>query len=58
MSSEYQRQAEGASTALAILASFAIWGLVAALVVFLIFYLFMNLYIAPYREAFEMIDNP
>lgn len=58
MSSEYQRQAEGASTALAILASFAIWGLVAALVVFLIFYLFMNLYVAPYREAFEMLDNP
>jgi type II secretory pathway component PulF len=55
MSSEYQRQAEAASTALTVIASLIIWGLVAALLIFMIISLFLNLYLKPYQEAFEML---
>ena len=57
MSQEYQRQAETASTALAVVMSMVIWALVIALLVFMIFYLFMNLYMKPYQEAFDFIEN-
>ncbi len=57
MSQEYQTQAETASTALAVIISMAIWALVAALLVTMIFYLFMNLYMKPINDAFEFIDN-
>ena len=56
MSEDYQRQAETATTALAIAASMAIWGLVGALFIVIIFYLFMNLYLKPINEALEMMD--
>ena len=57
MSEEYQRQAEAATTALAVVSSIIIWGLVGALLVFMIIYLFMNLYMAPMNEAFDFLEN-
>lgn len=57
MSAEYQRQAEGATTALAIAASVLIWLMVAALLVFVIFYLFLNLYIKPIDDALQMLND-
>ncbi len=56
MSDDYQKQAEAATTALAIAASVAIWVLVGTLFIFMIFYLFMNLYMKPINEALEMMS--
>ena len=54
LSEDYQRQAETATLALAVAASLVIWGLVAALLIYVIFYLFLNLYLKPINEALEM----
>ncbi len=56
LSEDYQRQAETATTALAVAASMLIWGLVGALLVYAIFYMFMNLYMKPINEALEMLE--
>ncbi len=57
MSQQYQSQAESASTALAVIMSMIIWGMIGAILVFMIFYLFMNLYMKPINDAFEFIEN-
>ncbi len=57
MSEDYQKQAETASAALAVIFSMMIWGMVAALLIFMIFYLFMNLYMKPYQEALDFLEN-
>jgi type IV pilus assembly protein PilC len=54
MSADYQSQAESASTALAVIASMAIWVLVGVLMVAMIVYLFMTLYMRPIQDALDM----
>lgn len=56
LSAEYQRQAEAATLALVVAASTAIWILVAALLIFLIFRLFFSFYMQPMNEALEMLS--
>jgi type II secretory pathway component PulF len=56
LSEDYQRRAETATLALSVAASVGIWLLVAAILVFMIFYLFLNLYVKPYREALDMLS--
>jgi type IV pilus assembly protein PilC len=55
LSEDYQRQAETATLALAVAASFVIWGLVVALFIYVAFYIFLNLYLKPINEALEML---
>jgi type II secretory pathway component PulF len=54
LSEDYQRRAETATLALAVAASLAIWALVAALIIYVIFRLFFTLYLDPIHEALEM----
>lgn len=56
MSQEYQRQAQAASTALAVIMSMVIWGLVITLLVVVIIYLFVTLYYRHITEALEMVQ--
>ena len=55
LSQDYQKRAEAATTVLTVAASMAIWGLIAALLIFLIFSLAINLYIKPINDALEMV---
>jgi len=55
LSQDYQSQAETATLALAVAASVAIWMLVGALFIYVIFHLVTSLIIAPYTEALEMV---
>jgi len=56
LSEDYQRQAESASTALAIAASMVIWGLIGVLLVGVIVYMFLNLYLKPINTALDMMS--
>ena len=56
LSEDYQRRAETATLALAVAASLAIWGLVAVLIIYVIFRLFFTLYLDPIHEALEMMQ--
>jgi type II secretory pathway component PulF len=56
LSADYGKQAKSSTTALAVAASMVIWGLVVALLVFMIFHMFMNLYMKPINEALEMVS--
>jgi len=56
LSQDYQQRAETATLALSVAASVAIWILVAALLITMIFYLVLNMYVKPYREALEMVS--
>jgi len=55
LSADYQTQAKSATGALAVAASVGIWILVATLIVFLVFHLFMQLYLKPFNEALQMM---
>jgi type II secretory pathway component PulF len=54
LSEDYQQRAETATLALTVAASFVIWALVAALIIYVIFRLFFTLYLDPIHEALEM----
>ncbi|MFW6168842.1 MAG: type II secretion system F family protein [Planctomycetota bacterium] len=54
LSEEYQQQAESAATTLAVVGSMIIMGLVFGLLIFMVFYLVVNLYLKPLNEALEM----
>jgi type II secretory pathway component PulF len=54
LSQDYQQRAETATLALTVAASFAIWALVAGLLIYVIFRLFFSLYLDPIHEALEM----
>ncbi|MFO7902928.1 MAG: type II secretion system F family protein [Pirellulaceae bacterium] len=54
LSEDYQQQAESATTTLAVVGSMFIMGLVFGLLIFMIFYLVVNLYLKPINEALDM----
>lgn len=54
LSEDYQQQAESATTTLAVVGSLLIMGLVFGLLIFMVFYLVVNLYLKPINEALEM----
>lgn len=56
LSHEYGQQAAAALTTLGYVATIATWGAVAALLISVAFYLFLNLYLAPINEALEMLN--
>ncbi len=56
LSAEYQQQAESAMTALTIAASVAIWMLVAALIIAVIFYMITELYLKPINDALKELQ--
>ena len=56
LSEEYQQRAQAASTTLTILTSMVIWGAVVALLALMIIYLFINLYMQPINDAFDMMQ--
>jgi type II secretory pathway component PulF len=57
LSEDYQKRAETATMALSVAASVAIWILVASLLVFMIFYLFINMIMRPRWEALDMLSR-
>ncbi len=54
LTKQYESEAESAMTLLALLAGFAVWGLVATSIIFLIIRLFMVFYLGPIKDALEM----
>ncbi len=54
LAKDYRQRAQTAAKALAVAASFAIWVLVAGLLVLLIFRIFMVSYLGPIQEALDM----
>jgi type II secretory pathway component PulF len=55
VSEQYQDQARHALAALTMVAGFAVWALVAGLIVLMIFRIFMTAYLGPINEALEGI---
>ncbi len=55
LADDYQQRAETSSKMLAATVAYGIWAMIGALFVFVIFYLFMTLYMAPINEALEML---
>jgi type II secretory pathway component PulF len=57
LSHEYQERTQDSTRVLVTVATFAVWAMIAALFIFLIFSLVTNLYLRPIQEALEM-TNP
>jgi type IV pilus assembly protein PilC len=53
LADQYRERAETSSKVLAVLAGFAIWGMIALIFIFVIISLFINLYMGPINEALE-----
>lgn len=57
LASDYRERAKATAQTLTVVASFAVWGLVALIIVVVIIQLFLTVYMAPYREAMEFLEE-
>lgn len=58
ISVQYRERAETAMKILGVIGFFAVMGMVAAIIIFMIFWIFSTIYMAPINEALDMINNP
>jgi type IV pilus assembly protein PilC len=57
LADEYRQRAQAASRTLTIIASFVVWGLVAAMLLIVIFQIFTSVILQPYREAMDFMEE-
>lgn len=57
LANDYRDRAKATARTLTMVASFAVWGLVALLIVFVIIQFFMTFYMAPYQEALDFLEE-
>ena len=57
LAEEYQEEFERRTKLLAMFAGFAVWVLIAMLIIGFIGFIVVKIIIPPYREAFEMLDG-